>query len=82
MYQSGDQIMAASYRANGDTVVPDKPRVWIAKSGGIGRDLSPDGKRVVALTPLESAGAPARGHEVVFLLNFFDELRRRVPAKQ
>jgi len=82
MYQSGDQIMAASYRVNGDTFVPEKPRVWIAKFGGIDWDLSPDGKRVVVLTPLESAGAPARDHEVVFLLNFFDELRRRVPAKQ
>jgi hypothetical protein len=79
MYQSGDQIMAASYRGNGDTFVPEKPRVWIAKFGGIDWDLSPDGKRVVVLTPLESVGAPARDHEVVLLLNVFDELRRRVP---
>jgi len=37
---------------------------------------------VVVLTPAESTGAPARDHEVVFLLNFFDELRRRVPPKK
>jgi hypothetical protein len=27
------------------------------------------------LTPVEPAGAPPPDHEVVFLLNFFDELR-------
>ena len=35
MYQLGDQIMAPPcYRVNGDTFVPEKPRVWIAKFGG------------------------------------------------
>jgi len=32
------------------------------------------------LTPVESAQAPAADHTVVFLENFFDELRRRVPT--
>jgi hypothetical protein len=41
-------------------------------------DPAPDG-RIVALMP---ADAPAAGHDhVVFLLNFFDELRRRVPPR-
>ena len=31
IYQSGDQIMAASYTVKGDTFVADTPRVWIAK---------------------------------------------------
>jgi Tol biopolymer transport system component len=79
VYQSGDQIMAASYTVKGDTFVADKPRVWIAKIGGTQWDLAPDGKRVVVLTPVETAEAPRQEHEVVFLLNFFDELRRRVP---
>ena len=34
VYQSGDQLMAASYTVNGDTFVAEKPRVWIAKLGG------------------------------------------------
>jgi hypothetical protein len=42
-------------------------------------DLAPDGKRVVVVTPVASADAPKQEHEVVFLQNFFDELRRRVP---
>jgi hypothetical protein len=80
--QSGDQIMATSYRANGDTFVPEKPRVWITKLGGTERDLARDGKRVAVLTPVESAGTPTPDHEVVFLLNVFDERRRRLPAKK
>jgi serine/threonine-protein kinase len=80
MYRSGDQIMAVSYTVNGDTFVPDKPRVWIAKLGGTDWDLAPDGKRAAVVTPVESGGAPPRDNETVFLLNFFDELRRKVPA--
>ena len=92
MYRPGDQIMAASYAVKGDTFVPDKPRVWIAKLGGtpvqfpntpaqqMDWDLAPDGKRVAVLIPLETAEASKQEHEVVFLENFFDELRRRVPV--
>jgi hypothetical protein len=32
------------------------------------------------MTPVESTEAPKQEHEVVMLLNFFDELRRRVPV--
>jgi serine/threonine protein kinase len=81
VYQSGDQIMAVSYSVKGDTFVPEKPRVWIAKLGGTQWDLAPDGKRVIVLTPAETAQATKQEHEVVFLENFFDELRRRAPAK-
>jgi serine/threonine protein kinase len=69
-----------------DTFAAEKPRVWIAKLGAAvianaaGWDLAPDGKRVAVLTPVESADAPKQEHQVVFLLNFFDELRRRVPV--
>ena len=38
-----------------------------------------DGKRVAVVTPVESAEAPKQEHQVVFLQNSFDELRRRVP---
>jgi eukaryotic-like serine/threonine-protein kinase len=80
VYRSGDQFMAASYTVKGDTFVPENPRVWIAKFGGTEWDLAPDGKRVAVLTPVESVEAPKPDHEVVFLLNFFDELRRRAAA--
>ena len=79
LYQSGDQIMAASYTVKDGTFVAEKPRVWIAKLGGTRWDLAPDGKRVLVLTPVESAEAPKQEHEVVFLINFLDELRRKAP---
>jgi hypothetical protein len=77
--------MSVSYTASGDTFVAEKPRVWLAKLDGLENwDVSPDGKRIVAAVPVRSAApapAPQNVHEVVFLENFFDELRRRAPAK-
>ena len=82
IYLKGDQLMAVSYSVNGDSFVAEKPRVWIDKLGGTYWDLAPDGKRVAVLTPVAAAGeTPKPDHEVVLLLNFFDELRRRVPVK-
>jgi Tol biopolymer transport system component len=85
VYQSRDQIMATGYTVKGDTFVPEKPRVWIAKleaaanANGASWDLAANGKRVAVVTPVESGEVPKQEHEIVFLLNFFDELRRRVP---
>jgi hypothetical protein len=73
--------MAVSYTVKGDSFVPENPRVWIDKLGLMDWDLAPDGKRVLVLAPVESAEAPKQEHEVVFLENFFDELRRRVPLQ-
>jgi serine/threonine-protein kinase len=84
-YQSGDQIMAASYAVTGDTFVPGKPRVWVPtrvaslRPNSYAWDLAPDGKRVAVLTPVDSGDGGKQEHEVVLLQNFFDELRRRVP---
>jgi serine/threonine-protein kinase len=84
-YQSGDQIMAASYAVAGDAFVPGKPRVWIPKlvvqgnPGSYSWDLAPDGKGIALLAPADSADGIKQEHEVVLLENFFDELRRRVP---
>ena len=44
-------------------------------------DLAPDGKRIVALMPAtEAKGSQEAQNHVVFLENFFDELRRKVPV--
>lgn len=70
----------------GDSFVADKPRVWsdkqLADAGvnGINYAPSPDGKRIAALMPAEAAAQPQAQNHVIFLENFFDELRRRVPA--
>ncbi|HYL36063.1 MAG TPA: protein kinase [Bryobacteraceae bacterium] len=87
-FESPDQhIMAAAYSVKGDSFVPGKPRLWCEKpiGGTAGSnknlDLAPDGKRIVALMPAtEPKGAQEAQNHVVFLMNFFDELRRKVPA--
>jgi len=84
LYQSGDRIMAVAYTTKGANFAAEKPRVWLAKPGGLDSgfdrewDLAPDGKRVAVVTRAETAPSKP-DHEVVMLLNFFDELRRRVP---
>ena len=82
LYRAGDQIMAVNYTVKGDAFVADKPRLWSKLGGAIDFDLAPDGKRLVVLTPVETPGAPHADHNVVFLQNFFDELRRLVPVGQ
>jgi hypothetical protein len=83
-YTSGDQIMAASYTAEGDTFMPlEKPRPWISKLGGaIWWDLAPDGKRVAVVTPMASPETTRKDHTVVFLLNFLDYLKQQVPLNK
>src|SRR6185436_14635137 len=80
VYRSGDQLMTVSYSVNGDTFIAEKPRVWIAALGGRTWDLAPDGRRVVVLIPEGPVQAPPPEHEIVMLLNFGDEVRRRVPV--
>jgi predicted Ser/Thr protein kinase len=78
---SDDHIMAVDYSTQGDLFRAGKPRVWSPvplRRMGLREnfDLSPDGKRVVMFPQPES-------HESLhftFLLNFFDEVRRKAPA--
>jgi serine/threonine-protein kinase len=79
-------IMAAAYTVKADSFVAGKPRLTSEKTiGGSfftkSSDLAPDGKRLVALMPAsEAKGALEAQNHVVFLENFFDELRRKVPV--
>ncbi len=79
-----DHIMAVKYTSQGDTFSPGIPHVWsptqIRRMGlHPNFDLSPDGKRVV-MFPGPTAEQSQGSLHVTFLLNFFDEVRRRVPA--
>ena len=72
-------MMVASYTANGEAFVASKPRLWAEKQNAGGSfDLAPDGKRFAVVR--EEASDQKGPRHVVFLLNFFDELRRRAPA--
>jgi serine/threonine-protein kinase len=76
--------MVAAYTVKGDSFVADKPRVWLEKQlGGVPNknvDLAADGKRIIALMPVETAEAQKAQSHVIFLENFFDELRHKVPV--
>jgi serine/threonine-protein kinase len=85
-YETSDnRIMVVDYTVEGATFVPGKPRLWSDKqvfyTGTMNLDLSPDGKRFAVLAPIETAGADKGSVHVTFLLNFFDELRRKMPIK-
>jgi hypothetical protein len=63
----------------GGSFVTGKPRLWSDRQlfypGTTNLDLAPDGKRFAVLYVPPSKAPP----RVVFLFNFFDELRRRIP---
>jgi Tol biopolymer transport system component len=86
-YRTEDQrIMVVSYAVKGESFVAGKPRVWFGKQlANIGLtvnlDLAPDGKRVVALMPAESPERREAQNHVMLVVNFFDEVRRRVAAQ-
>jgi serine/threonine-protein kinase len=84
-----NQIMEASYTVKGDSFVADKPRVWSEKQirviGGVtgykSVDLAPDGKRIVALMPVDTPEGQKAQNQVIFLENFSDEVRRRTATQ-
>jgi serine/threonine-protein kinase len=80
-------IMAADYTASADSFAAGKPTVWsptslIYMGGNCPYDLAADGKRfAVNLYPGGTAEREQRPVDSVsIILNFFDELRRRVRA--
>jgi serine/threonine-protein kinase len=77
------RVMVVNYTARGNSFVARKPRAWSDRKMGLGElnvDLAPDGKRFVGLLPPEAPGGEKGSVRVIFLQNFFDELRRRVPS--
>jgi Tol biopolymer transport system component/predicted Ser/Thr protein kinase len=82
-----NQTMVTGYTVNGDSFVPEKPRVWsekrMASFGNLAPsfDLAPDGKRIAAIMSSELPKDQQARNHAIFVENFFDELRRRVPAR-
>jgi Tol biopolymer transport system component len=85
-YRTEDQrIMVANYTAKGESFVADKPRVWSEKRlANVGLamnfDLAPDGKSFVVLMPAESPEPRETQNHVTLVVNFLDEVRRRMAA--
>jgi serine/threonine protein kinase len=85
-YRSDDQrIMVVSYTQSKDAFLPDKPRPWsetqLSESSQRNLDISPDGKRFIAMMPLSTTEAQTNRNHVVFLQNFEDEVRRRLVGR-
>lgn len=85
-YETTDsRIMVLDYKVVGDTFVPGKPQPWSVKSdkqlpyaGLLNLDLAPDDKRFLVFSVPESAPGAQGSVHVTMLLNFFDELKRRI----
>jgi serine/threonine-protein kinase len=78
-----NHLGVAAYTVRDDSFVADKPRMWSEKrlanafNGGMNYSLAPDGKRAVVFMPAEAP--EVQPNHVIFLENFSDELRRKVP---
>jgi serine/threonine-protein kinase len=76
------RIMVVTYSAKGDTFSANQPRLWsLRRVLPPYIDSAPDGKRFAVILPPGQDAEPQPQTHVVFLLNFFDELRRRVPSE-
>jgi len=85
-YEAPDnRIMAVDYATHGDAFEPGKPRLWSGQQifypGTSNLDIAPGGKRFAVFSMPEAAGGVKGSVHVTFLLNFFDELKRKIPAK-
>jgi hypothetical protein len=83
-YVDAGRIAVVPYTVSGAVFAPGPSRRWsdatLSFSGNLmPYDLAPDGKRVVASLAHENEGASKVNLHLTFLLNFFDELKRRVP---
>ncbi len=80
-YLSPDRhIMEVTYTEEGNSFVADEPQRWSeATLPSAAFNLSPDSTRAIIAAPAEPLDARHTLH-VTFLLNLFDELRRRAPA--
>jgi hypothetical protein len=86
-------VMVVDYAVDGDSFRASKPRLWVDKRIGSASvpgnvpfdvgfrlfDLTPDGRRIIAWEADERQEAKVNLH-VTMLLNWFDELRRRLPG--
>src|SRR5207248_3581252 len=80
------RITVSRYTVQGDSFVASKPQAWSGQrifttSPPLPTyDLAPDGKRFAEILYADGAAEQKPITHVTFVVNFFDELRRRVKA--
>jgi serine/threonine-protein kinase len=77
--------MVANYTIQGGKFAVHSPRPWLettlADTGVLSNfDLAPDGRRFVVLMPSIRPEDQQTVNHATFVLNFFDEVRRRVAS--
>jgi serine/threonine-protein kinase len=82
LYTINDQLIAVPYQLDGQSFKAERARPWspvrYAMAGPVRKyELHPDGNRAIVAAP-DSTGA-LNYDRIVFVFNFFDELRRRLP---
>jgi hypothetical protein len=75
--------MVVDYTVSGNSFAHGKPKLWsdvrLFYPGVRNLDLAPDGKRFIMLNAPEKSGDGKSSVHVTMLLNFLDELQRRIP---
>jgi hypothetical protein len=89
-YRSGEAFMAVSVKTE-PTFSWDTPKMMFQGTYSspsiapmvVNWDVSPDGGRFLLLKPLESGRTSAEGesHKINIVVNWFEELKQRVPSK-
>jgi serine/threonine-protein kinase len=80
--------MVVELTVRSDSFAAGKPRVWseqrmldLISPPVLSYDLAPDGKRFAVILYADGTADEKPITNVTFLLNFFDELRRRAPLE-
>jgi serine/threonine-protein kinase len=81
------RLLVVSYQTMGDSFVPGEPVAWTEKPVmDLGHlysyDVASDGKRLAVVLYADGTATQKPATSLAFLLNFFDELRRRVPVER
>lgn len=82
-------IVVVPYKIEGGSFVPGKAEIWadvaVTQRGGLHQrsyDLHPDGERIALAPPIGSPRGDRGANQVTLIFNFFEMLRRAVPAGQ
>jgi hypothetical protein len=80
------RVMVTTYKVTGDSFEVTNPHVWSdTRLLDLGRfqsyDVAPDGQRSAVVLYTDGTAEQKPVTKVAFLLNFFDELRRRVTTE-
>jgi serine/threonine-protein kinase len=78
-YRNGDKMMAVDVQTS-PAFRAGTPKVLFQGNYVNSYDVAPDGKRFLMIKPPGAAQSPT--DQVTLVLNWFEELRRRVPAEK